>query len=57
MCGYAAKTSRSSGAAAGRGSTMTAAPAAVAATKPAPYGIEPWVNVGPSSTTAAGSSR
>jgi Universal stress protein family len=34
----------------GRGS-MTIAPAAVAATKPAPCGIEPCVMVGPSSTT------
>ena len=31
---------------------MAAAPAAVAATNPAPYGMEPWVIVGPSSTTS-----
>ena len=39
------------GAAAGRGSTITA-PAAVAATQPAPHGMPPCVMVGPSSITS-----
>src|SRR5262245_16815081 len=45
MCGHWAKTARTSGAAAERGSTMAAAPAARAATNPAPRGMEPWVIV------------
>src|SRR6266545_7724105 len=35
----------------GLGSTKLVAPACLAATVPAPYGIPPWVSVGPSSTT------
>src|SRR5581483_1029312 len=50
-CGHLAKTCFSEPTAYGRGSTILAAPAFRAATRPAPNGISPWVRVGPSSTT------
>src|SRR5512132_161179 len=51
-CGHFTKTFFNEPTANGRGSTIFAAPALLAATSPAPNGISPWVSVGPSSTTS-----